>query len=201
MGPGKLYRGLLTALALSLLGAQAQAATVLQMNLEELVDRAHRVFRGTVLDVREGKIDAGGAELPTVTYRLRVEEAFKGTFSEIKGVQIAEITMIGKLKGTHGAVQEYAPSTLLEVPRLEVGRDYLLLNTAPSTIGLSTTVGLGQGCFRVTGKAGQELAVNLNQNLGLLNGMEGSGFAAGPSSSSGPLSYDLLAGLIRDIVD
>ncbi|HWM94180.1 MAG TPA: hypothetical protein VN493_25710 [Thermoanaerobaculia bacterium] len=195
----KLLSGLLFVLALSLLWAPAQAATVLQMNLEEMVDRADRIFRGTVLDIREGTVQAGGGTLPTVTYRIQVDESFKGTYDTVKGIQVAELTMVGKLKNTQtGATRSLPP---IDLPKLEVGRDYLLLTTPRSAVGLSTPVGLGQGTFHVTGKAGQELAVNLNQNLGLLEGVPGApvGFAGTPEN--GPIAYDTLASIIRGLVD
>lgn len=196
----KLLSCLLAVLALGLLWAPAQAATVLQLNLEQMVDRAERIFRGTVLTVREGKVQAGGAELPTVTYRIRVDEAFKGTYQEVKGLQIVEITMLGKLKQSQTATNRSLP--LIDLPKLQVGQDYLLLTTAPSAIGLSTTVGLGQGAFRVTGKPGQELAINENHNLGLLNGMGGiSGSLVPNQNSGGAVSYSALASIIQDLVD
>lgn len=187
---------LLAFLALSWLGAQAQAATVLQLNLEQMVDRAELIFRGTVLDVREGTVQAGGAELPTVTYRIRVDEAFKGTFQEVKELEIAEITMLGKLKQSRTATARALHE--IELPKLQVGQEYLLLTTPPSAIGLSSPVGLGQGTFRVTGKPGQEVAVNLNQNLGLLNGVPGA--PSGVAGESGPLPYETLATLIESLV-
>jgi hypothetical protein len=168
------------------------AATVLQLNLGQMVDRADRIFRGTVLDVREGTVQAGGGELPVVIYRLEVEEAFKGTFQEVKGLQIAEITMVGKLKAVDASTARFL-SALPELPKLRVGQDYLLLTTAPSAVGLSTTVGLGQGAFTLSGKPGQELAVNGNNNLGL--GLETTGFA--PPPSEGPVPYSTLAEQIR----
>lgn len=189
----------LAVLILGLFGSSVQAATVLQMNLEQMVGRADRIFRGTVLDIREGTVQAGGATLPVVTYRVRVEEAFKGTFDQVKGIQVAEIRMLGKLKSGPPSANAHSPVPLIELPHLQVGHDYLLLVTPRSSAGLSTTVGLGQGCFQVTGKPGQELAVNLNQNLGLLNGM-GSSLAA-DEPAQGPMPYSVLADLIRGIVD
>jgi hypothetical protein len=53
----------------------------------------------------------------------------------------------------------------------------------------------------VTGKAGQELAVNENHNLGLLKDMGGISNSAVPQNGSGPLSYTALAALIQDLVD
>ena len=197
MHRGKLPSCLLAVLALGLLWAPAQAATVRQLNLEQMVDRAGRIFRGTVLDIKEGTVQAGGAELPTVTYRIRVDDAFKGTYQTGKGLQIAEITMLGKLKQSQTSDTRSLP--LIDLPKLEVGQNYLLLTTQPSAIGLSTPVGLGQGTFRVTGKPGQEVAVNLNNNLGLLKGMGGvSNNAVRPS---GPAPYNALAALIQTLVN
>lgn len=194
-------------LALCALAAPAaEAATVRQMNLEQLCDNGALIVRGKVLGAKEGTVAAGGGQIPTVTYRIEVEETFKGAVQEVKGLQVAEITMLGKLRPAEGSASRLA-ADLVDVPRLEVGRDYLLIATAPSAIGLSTTVGLGQGAFRVTGKAGQEIATNLVNNLGLLLGMESSatgaattGVRAASEEAGGPLPYSFLAGLIRDLV-
>jgi hypothetical protein len=175
------------------------AATVIQMNLQEMVDRADRIFRGTVLDAREGTVAAGGGQLPVVTYRIRVEESFKGTYGTVKGMQIAEIKMVGKLTPSNASPIR-ALSALSELPRLEVGKEYLLLTTARSSIGLSTTVGLGQGRFVLQGKPGQELAVNDNQNYGLLDGMAPTVTADAAEEAEGPMPYQELAGLIRNLV-
>lgn len=173
------------------------AATVLQMNLAEMVGRADRIFRGTVLDAREGTVSAGGGELPVITYRIRVEEAFKGSYDNVKGVQIAVVKMVGKLKPGN-ATPVRALSPFADLPRLEVGKEYLLLTTPQSSIGLSTTVGLGQGRFTLQGKPGQEVAVNGNQNFGLFRGMPPSPTTSFPPE--GPVPYQDLAGLIQELV-
>ncbi|HYG64449.1 MAG TPA: hypothetical protein VEL74_17860 [Thermoanaerobaculia bacterium] len=177
------------------------AVTVRQMNLEEMVDNADKIFRGTVLDVRETTVNAGGGELPVVVYRLRVDESFKGSYQTVKGIQVAEVRMLGKLKtatstGSKVRFQGFIP----ELPNLQVGHDYLLLTTASSAIGLSTTVGLGQGRFELSGKAGQEVAINGNNNRGLFGDplAEGSSRAAAPPE--GPLPYTFLANTIRGLV-
>lgn len=174
------------------------AATVVQLNLEQMVDRSEKIFRGTVLDAREGTVDAGGGKLPVVTYRIRVEEELKGTFEEVKGVRIAEIRMLGKLKPAPSSAGVSSFSPLSDLPRLKVGQDYLLLVTPASSLGLSTTVGLGQGRFELKGKPGQEFAVNEIQNRGLFRGMDSGGGVDSPGD--GPLPYSALANLIRDIV-
>lgn len=191
----KLRVGLWVAVALALLAGQAMdAATVRQFNLEQMVDRADRIFRGTVLDAKEGTVQAGGGELPVVTYRIRVDEALKGDFEQVKGQVIAEVRVIGKLEASRTATSRRL-SSLPVLLKLEVGQDYLLLTTPPSAAGLSTTVGIGQGSFRLFGKPGQETAVNAYNNQGLFTNK-----SAAADSSAGPVPYSVLAGLIRDIV-
>lgn len=194
----KLRAGLLAAVALALLAGQAMdAATVRQFNLEQMVDRADRIFRGTVLDAKEGTVHAGGGELPVVTYRIRVDEVLKGEVQQVKGQAVAEVRMIGKLESSRTATSRRL-STLPVLVRLEVGKDYLLLTTPPSAAGLSTTVGVGQGSFLLFGKPGQETAVNAYNNQGLFTGMSR---AAAGVSSGGPVPYPILADLIRDLVE
>jgi hypothetical protein len=72
-----------------------------------------------------------------------------------------------------------------DVPRLKMGSDYLLFTTRPSEIGLSTTVGLGQGAFSVYSEDKQDWAVNEFDNMGL--GIDG----------SGPAPYSELAAKIQ----
>lgn len=170
------------AVAMLLLVPAVDAAMVQRLNLEQMVSRAGNIFRATVLDVRGGTIDVGGGTLPTTTYTLRVEESFKGSFDK-EGATI-EITVAGSIKrdpvviGTH---QRF--SVLPEVPRLDIGSDYLLMTTAPSAAGLSTTVGLGQGAFSIFVRDRVEVALNAagNANIG----------------QSGPVAYSQLAADIR----
>lgn len=194
----KLSRGLLAVALVALCAYPAAAATVRQLNLEQMVDNAGRIFRGTLLDVREGKVQAGGGELPTTIYVFRVDEAFKGTYQEVKGQQIVEIQMVGSKVGSKQVGTMRRLPVLPDHPRLQEGQDYLLLTTAPSAIGLSTTVGLGQGAFTLIGKGGSQVAVNENHNAGLFAGMGGPSRQAAPPE--GPVPYTTLATIIRDIV-
>ena len=191
----RIYLLLLTCgvLQLPLLGA-----TVLrQMNLEDMIQRADRIFRGTVLDFSGGTVAVGGVELPTVTYRLRVDESFKGSYTTVKGDdQVVEIQMIGVLKkapATGDPIQ--ALPVLPDLPRLKLGKDYLLFTTAPSSIGLSATVGLGQGSFSIVSRNKQDLVINEFNNVGLFRDMEVEGFP-----SQGLVNYAQLGDLIRDLL-
>ena len=145
-------------------------ASLLHFSLEEMVDRADKVFRGTVVDVSTGTVAVGGGELPIVIYKLRVEEAFKGSFQSKGDVQYVELRMAGNLKEAPEQGDLYKFSVLPDPPNLQMGRDYLLLTTAPSAIGLSTTVGLGQGSFGVYSFDKQEWAKNEFDNAGLYDG-------------------------------
>ncbi len=159
---------------LLLLGAvlavpQAPATTLLHFDLAELTQRADKIFRGTVVDVEQGAVEAGGGTIPVVSYRLKVEEMLKGDADLVKGeVSVVEIRMVGSIKAQgpdENGLVKFSP--WYDVPRLEMGSDYLLFTTPPSPIGLSTTVGLGQGAFTVFSMNKEDFAVNLYGNLGL----------------------------------
>lgn len=176
---------IILSLALTILaGLPAAATSVLKMDLDGLTDRADRIFRGTVLSVEPGSTSVGGGELPTITYRIAVEEAFKGEYDG-KESAVVELTVLGDLKrGDAGGLTRF--SNLPQAPRLVPGSDYVIFATAPSAIGLSTSVGLGQGAFKVyLGPDRRELAVNELGNLGLFDG---------------PVHYSTLADAIRQRV-
>jgi hypothetical protein len=175
----------------SLAGATSLAATMMHMNLDDMSQNADKIFRGTVLKVTEGEVEVGGGMLPTTTYVLQVDEAFKGEFETVKGMQLVEIRMIGKTRPVSvGNAQRF--SALPDMPRMDIGQTYLLFSTQPSSVGLSTTVGLGQGCFHLSGMQYKEMAVNEYDNLGLF-----AGTSASDLSASGPVSYERLADEIR----
>lgn len=172
----RLQRRVLAAGALCVLLAvsQAGATMLLKMDLGELVQRSDMIFRGTVIDVEQSSVEAGGGELPMVVYRLHVEEMLKGEADVVKGDEAyVEIRMVGSIKDEvpQGDLQRF--SMFRDVPRLRMGSDYLLLTTPESSIGLSTTVGLGQGAFSVFSRDKTDYAVNQFDNAGL--GIDGGG--------------------------
>jgi len=174
----------LAVVLLALTAAPAGAGMVLKMDLADLAQRADGIFRGTVLSVEPGTVAAGGGEIPTVTYRLRVDEAFKGDWSATKG--IAEVTMVGTIKQQASNESYVRLSRLPELPNLVPGAQYVLFTTEPSRIGLSTTVGLGQGAFKLyTSADRQEMAANQLDNAGL------------SETINAPVTYSTLADAIR----
>jgi hypothetical protein len=191
--------GIMTIACTALAMPAARATSLLQMNLEQLEARSEKVFRGTVLGVKPGKVEVGGGQLPTVTYRVRVDEEFKGKFEEVKeGVSVVEIRMVASEKASRvsGGVRHF--SVFRDVPQLTTGQEYVLFMTANSRVGLSTTVGLGQGCFGIQHQGKEQVAVNGFANAGLFHGMRSAGLARGPAR--GPIPYAEFAREIRAVV-
>jgi hypothetical protein len=188
----------------ALLALPLGASTVMQLNLAELVNRADRIYRGRVLSVTEGTVEAGGGQLPVVTYRLEVDDVFRGEIAVVKGIRIAEIRMLGKRNPVRQGNLQFV-SSLPEMPQLTIGEEYLLFATRPSVVGLSTTVGLGQGFFSIRHDNKEVTAVNAVNNSGLLRDMVSAPaglqtLAASAAPTGGPIAYDELARLIRGLV-
>jgi hypothetical protein len=183
-------RYVLFAASLLIAAAPVQATSMLKMDLGDLTTRAGKIFRGKVISVEPGAIRAGGGELPAVTYRFAVEELYKGEPTQVKGDQaIIEIRMVGDLKKEAATPDGMVRFSLFrDVPRFDEGSEYVLFTTPESAIGLSTTVGLGQGAFKVFPVDGVEQVVNEFNNAGLdLNG-------------AGPVAYEMLRDRIRALL-
>lgn len=173
----------------ALAASTANATVAMQMNLAQMINGSDKVFVGTVIDVTESRVQGGGGELPAITYRFRVSDTFKGDFEEIKGVKYTEVTMLGRIK--HIKERKHP---IEDFPLLYEGEEYLLAVAPAGPIGLTTTMGLGQGSFTLTGGSGGKVALNGANNIGLFSGMN-VGFQDGIA-----ISYNDLAALIRDIV-
>ena len=165
-------RCLLTALFFSLVVAltsmTASAAMVMKMGLGDLVGNADKVFRGTVLTKEPGTVSLGGSEFSTVAYTVKVDDALKGDFG---AKTVVTLTMLGNLKQDVSTGNVKRVTRLDMNPDLSVGSDYVLFTTAASSAGLSTTVGLGQGLFRIFNNAdGGDMTANGLGNQGLFGG-------------------------------
>jgi hypothetical protein len=183
------WSGLLAVLMTGV-AAVAEGSNVAHMNLRDLVTRADRIVRGVVLESNEATVEAGGGSLPVTVYRIRVDEALKGS---VRAGDVIEVRLLSQPKQSASGPYRRA-SLLRDLPQFAVARDYLFVLTRPSAIGLSTTVGLRQGIFELRGRPGQETAVNGANNVGLFTGMARSAVAAGP------LTYSALAREIRALL-
>ena len=181
-------------LLFGLLAAVVAGATMVQqMNLGELSLNADKIFRGTVVQVESGTVAAGGGELDTTTYVIRVSETLKGDTASPNGKagNVVRVTMLGSFKQPTAANGQVRFSAFTPI-RLNQGQEYLLFTTSPSNIGLSTTVGLGQGAFAFVD---DENVLNEVKNAGLFRDMDSQGMPA-----RGPISYEALSGRIRTLV-
>ena len=182
---------LATCLALS---TWVGASNVRHMNLEALTANAGFIFSGEVVETTLGTVWAGGAEFPTVTYRFKLEASYKGDTTELGGDRYVEMTMLGRIDNQTGDPNLHFRSILPELPQLRVGQHYLIFSTTPSSIGLSTTVGLGQGCFRIFDQGPASVALNLNHNAGLFLNMDN---AVTKKATKGPIAFDELVGMVQ----
>ena len=166
-----LLSALFFSLVVALTSITASAALVMQMGLSDLVGNADKVFRGTVLTKEPGTVFAGGGELSAVVYTIRVDDALKGDFGSGKDAAVIELTMLGNLKADISSGNAKRLSALNMNPDLNVGNDYVLFTTAKSAVGLSTTVGLDQGLFRIFNNAdGRAMTANGLGNQGIFDG-------------------------------
>ena len=173
---------LAAALLVGLAAMPVQAAMVAQMNLGEITHNAATIARVTVLDVEQTSISLGGGELPVTVYTLAVDDPIKGEFDTSKGGAVIALRMLGTIKQQPPTSGIQKVSVLPDLPRLQLGHDYLLFATAPSTIGLSAPVGLGQGTFGIYTEGKVEMAANELGNAGLF---------------SGPVTYDELVAAVN----
>src|SRR5262245_6255729 len=81
-------------LAIILMIAPLSATILKQMNLADLAGNANRIFSGTVVEIGKGDLAVGGGKVATVTYRVIVDNSFRGDFVEKEGRKIAEIKMV-----------------------------------------------------------------------------------------------------------
>jgi hypothetical protein len=168
---------------------RADATTVKHFDLPHMTSSAARVFRGTVTDVRPGTVKAGGGQLATTIYRIRVVETFKGEFATFKDVTYTDVEMIGGIKASAESSGVRHLPAFRDMPRLERGQEYLLFLTAESSIALSSPVGLAQGLFEIDTSIPSEPTANRMNNAGLAADM-----------AKGPLPYADLAARVRSIV-
>lgn len=178
--------GLAALAAIYLVARDAGATTVRQVNLAEMSRRAEKIFRGRILDVVQVTVRGGGGEFPALSYRIAVTEPYKGLPASPEPT-IIEIRTLGSLKQYH-AGRPPIPG----FPLFSIEREYLLFLGPTSRLGLTTTVGLGQGAFVVyQDPSKREVARNAVDNRGLFRGM------GDPPAVEGPLSYAALVHALR----
>lgn len=89
---------------------------------------------------------AGGGQLSTVVYHIRVDEGFKGAFDTIKGQRIVTLQMVRGAKRPPQAGPARCLPTFDDLPDLREGQDYLVLATVPGTAGSTTLARSSTSC-------------------------------------------------------
>jgi hypothetical protein len=139
-----------------LLSGLSLASQVRQVNLEEMTRRAARIFSGRCIQTSVEYDASLGRHITVATFRVR--RAVKGVAGDTVTVR-----MLG------GGAPGDSPAG---VPQYRRGDEVVLFLYGESALGLSSTVGLGQGSFKVlTDKQGRRVALNDAGNRNLLREM------------------------------
>ena len=137
----------------SLLGSSLLASQVRLVNLEQMTQRAARIFSGRCIQTSIEYDAALDRNITVATFR--VQRAVKG---------VSETVVTVRMLSDGGATND-SPAG---VPVFHSGEEVVLFLYGESSLGLSSTVGLGQGRFSVlTDKQGRRVALNAvgNRNL------------------------------------
>jgi hypothetical protein len=179
---------------LSLLAPPARAMTILPLDLPALTQQAGRIFVGRVERVESGH-DAHG--LPVTWTTFAVEQT-------VKGPDGAHVTLkqLGASLGPADARVLPHPG----LPRYQPGESVVLFVHPESALGLTSPVGLGQGCFRIRDDHGAAVVENDvgNRNLGtaaLAARALGAPSAPAPDMTPAPLPLETLLGRVRALVE
>lgn len=136
-----------------------RGAITMPRNLAELSTMADQIVQGRVVAARV-ELDPDYRNLKTVLITLEVEDVLKGktnktfTFRQF----IWDIRDISDVAG------------------YRVGDEVFLFMNRPTSLGLSSPVGLEQGRFRITqDRNGEKVALSGSGNAGLMNGVVESG--------------------------
>jgi len=119
------------------------------INLEELTQRADRIFSGQCVDVRVVEAPELGSRVTEVTFE--VDQTVKGIVGDTVTIKLHGGPVGGAGDGGDVAGQ----------PRFEPGEEVVLFLYGESSLGLTAPVGLGQGKFTIfVDKQGRRLALN-----------------------------------------
>ena len=130
-------RALAAALLVLLAAAMpARASSVLPLDLDRIVAGAGVAFQGTVTDAHSERDPQTSWIVTYVTFR--VDDALKGSVDGTYTVK--------QIGGRLASGETYRVDG---VPSYTVGQSYVVFLTSPSSIGLSSPVGLSQGQFTI----------------------------------------------------
>jgi hypothetical protein len=138
---------LLLALIVCVCVSPVEATRVRPVNLEEMTQRADRIFSGQCVDVRVVEDAELGSQVTEVTFE--VDQAVKGPVGDTVTIKL------------HGGPAGGSGDDVVGQPRFEPGEEVILFLYGESSSGFTAPVGLGQGKFTVVeDKQGRRLALN-----------------------------------------
>ena len=179
--------GVTLAVVLALGAPSARAMSVLPLDLAELAAEAGNIFVGRVERVDTGRDERG---LPAVWTTFAVAESLKGGTA-------AHVTL--KQLGAGFADAAGGVATRGGLLRYAVGESVVLFVHPASTLGFTSPVGLGQGCFRIRERDGARVVENDVGNRNLEAGA-GTRSAAPAPATGGPVPLDVFLDRVRALV-
>lgn len=195
----------LLAVVSALISNPVFAADSLPVNMSDLAT-ADVIFTGTCTgitpQIKEGQ---NGSRMPVTALTFSVSDVIKGNGGIVSGSTF-EFTMFGV---TYENAKRLGVMQLANTPAYEVGKKYTLFLTPQSSLGLRSTIGIGQGKFSVSETAdGKKQAVNEFNNKGLFMNMppsrsttkalEAAGIAPAGPPASGPLDYESFVRFVKE---
>ena len=160
-------------LLLPVLASPALASKVRPMTLEEMTERAGRIFSGHCTSVRV--VEQPGRGMPVTEVTFRVDRTLKGRPGG---------TLTIRQPGGQSVAGERS-ARILGLPRFRPGEEVILFLYGESASGLTSPVGLGQGKFTVyTDKEGMRWTVDEYGSRNLFR--ETSGERRGAAADRGP---------------
>ena len=162
------------------------------MTLEEMTERAGRIFSGHCTGVRV--VEQPGRRMPVTEVTFQVDRTLKGRPGG---------TLTIRQPGGPSAAGERSVG-ILGLPRFQPGEEVILFLYGESASGLTSPVGLGQGKFTVhTDKEGRRWAVNEYGNRNLFRETsEETGERRGPATKRAPggIPADALLESVRTLL-
>jgi hypothetical protein len=159
-GPSRRIAASIVLIALAAFPAVGHAARIRPINLEQMTERADRIFSGRCVSVRVARDPDLGQVVTYVT--LRPDRVEKG---HVRGSVTIKLLGDQDADGIRGHATE-------GVPVFRAGEDLVLFLYGDSPHGLTSPVGFGQGKFAVRrDKEGHLLALNELANEQLARGL------------------------------
>jgi hypothetical protein len=140
-------------------GPAVLSSRVRPVNLEQMTERAARIFSGTCVETSVETDPTLGMRVTLATFD--VDQVVKGAVGE-------RVTV----KFLGGASASGSGFEVAGMPDLQIGEEVVLFLYGESKLGLSSPVGLGQGKFTIhRDKQGRRLAINTFGNKSLFQNL------------------------------